>query len=248
MQGPGPRGFTAIAIIGISVMKSLTLVPTLAPDAHGRPAWGLERVPLAANIAWAIHIDALWPGLRALGLPFTVVEPGPLEPLARLARREPAPPTILTLLLGLAAAGGLWAYRRPGGRLASKPPGAAPSGTPQSRKPQLRGLSGPFAGNVLELPEGAVALGRDPRRCQLVFPAECAEIGRQHALLRFDASADQFLLEDCGSRNGTFLDAGERLPPHQAQRLPPGTRFYLGDRRYRFEVGWAKPQRNAVGP
>ncbi|TVR65759.1 MAG: FHA domain-containing protein, partial [Candidatus Competibacteraceae bacterium] len=66
---------------------------------------------------------------------------------------------------------------------------------------------------------------------------------RQHALLRFDPQADQFLLEDCGSRNGTFLEAGARLPPHQPQRLPPGTRFYLGDRRYRFEVGLAKPYR-----
>ena len=237
----GPIFNEAGRIIGISVMKSLTLAPTLAPDAHSRPEWGLKRVPLAENIAWAIHIDALLPGLRALGLPFKVVEPGPLEPLARLARREPVAALVLTLLLGLAAAGGLWAYRRPGGRPARQPPGEALPRAARSFKPQLRGLSGPFAGNVLELPEGTVTLGRDPRRRQLVFPAECAEIGRQHALLRFDPQADQFLLEDCGSRNGTFLEAGARLPPHQPQRLPPGTRFYLGDRRYRFEVGLAKP-------
>ena len=33
----GPIFNEAGRIIGISVMKSLTLVPTLAPDAHGRP-------------------------------------------------------------------------------------------------------------------------------------------------------------------------------------------------------------------
>ncbi len=40
-------------------------------------------------------------------------------------------------------------------------------------------------------------MGRDPRLCQLVFPAECDEVGRQHALLRFDPQIGQFLLEDC---------------------------------------------------
>lgn len=225
-------------IIGISVMKSLTLVPTISPDAQGKPEWGLERVPLAENIAWAIPVDELLPGLRTLGLPFTVDNPGPLEPVFRLARREPVAALALTLLLFLTA-GGLWAWRQRLG-LAGKVSSKAPSRVPRSCKPQLHGLSGPFAENVLDLPEGALVIGRDPRLCQLVFPAECAEVGRQHALLRFDAQTSQFLLEDCGSRNGTFLDGGERLPPHQSYRLAPGTRFYLGDRRYRFEVGLAK--------
>lgn len=118
----GPIFNEAGRIIGISVMKSLTLVPTLAPDAHGRPAWGLERVPRTENIAWAIHIDALLPGLRALGLPFTMVEPGPLEPLARLARREPVAAAVLMLLLGLAATGGLGPTGGPAaGRRANHP-------------------------------------------------------------------------------------------------------------------------------
>jgi len=234
----GPIFNEAGRIIGVSVMKSLTLVPTLSPDAQGKPEWGLERVPLAENIAWAIHIDELLPGLRTLRLPFTVDNPGPLEPVIRLARREPAAALVLTLLLFLTA-GGLWTWRQRIGVMVGKRSGNALSSAPRRFRPQLRGLSGPFAGNVLDLPEGALAMGRDPRLCQLVFPEECAEVGREHALLRFDPPRDQFLLEDCGSRNGTFLDAGERLPPHQSHRLPPGTRFYLGDRRYRFEVGLA---------
>lgn len=235
----GPIFNEAGRIIGVSVMKSLTLVPTISPDAQGKPEWGLERVPLAENIAWAIHIDELLPGLRVLGLPFTVDNPGPLEPVVRLTRREPAAALVLTMLLFLTA-GGLWAWRQRASLLVGKPTGKTPSSASRSFRPQLRGLSGPFAGNVLDLPEGALAMGRDPRLCQLVFPAECAEVGRQHAVLRFDAQIDQFLLEDCGSRNGTFLEAGERLPPNQSHRLPPGTRFYLGDQRYRFEVGLAK--------
>ena len=234
----GPIFNEAGRIIGVSVMKSLTLVPTISPDAQGKPELGFERVPLAENIAWAIQIDELLPGLRALGLPFAVDDPGPLEPAIRLARREPVAALALTLMLVLTG-GGLWAWRRRAARQAGKAPAGPLAGAPRPFRPQLRGLGGPFAGNVLDLPEGALAIGRDPRLCQLVFPAECAEVGRQHALLRFDPKTDQFLLEDCGSRNGTFLDAGERLAPNQSHRLPPGTRFYLGDRRYRFEVSLA---------
>ncbi|MDS4068498.1 MAG: trypsin-like peptidase domain-containing protein [Candidatus Competibacter sp.] len=234
----GPIFNEAGRIIGLSVMKSLTLVPTISPDAQGKPELGFERVPLAENIAWAIQIDELLPGLRALGLPFAVDDPGPLEPAIRLARREPVAALALTLMLVLTG-GGLWAWRRRAARQAGKAPAGPLAGAPRPFRPQLRGLDGPFAGNVLDLPEGALAIGRDPRLCQLVFPAECAEVGRQHARLRFDPKTDQFLLEDCGSRNGTFLDAGERLAPNRSHRLPPGTRFYLGDRRYRFEVGLA---------
>ena len=146
----------------------------------------------------------------------------------------------MTVLLFLAA-GGPGFYRQRVGIPARQAPGKPPPSVPRSFRPQLRGLSGPFAGNVLDLPEEALAIGRDPRLCQLVFPAECAEVGRQHALLRFDPQIGQFLLEDCGSRNGTFLDAGERLPPNRAHRLAPGTCFYLGNRRYRFEVALANP-------
>ena len=233
----GPIFNEAGRIIGVSVMKSLTLVPTLSPDAQGKPEWGLERVPLAENIAWAIQIDELLPGLRTLGLPFTVDDPGPLEPAIRLARREPVAALALTLLLVLTA-GGLWAWRQRAG-IAGGNPVKALASAPRSFRPQLRGLSGPFAGNVLDLPEAMLTMGRDPHRCQLVFPAECGDIGRQHARLRFDAGTGAFVLEDCGSPNGTFLDSGERLAPNQPHRLPSGARFYLGEPAFQFEVTMA---------
>ena len=233
----GPIFNEAGRIIGVSVMKSLTLVPTLSPDAQGKPEWGLERVPLAENIAWAIQIDELLPGLRSLGLPFVVDDPGPLEPAIRLARREPVAALVLMLLV--LTAGGLWVYRQRAGIRGGKLPVKAPASVPRSFRPQLRGLSGPFAGNVLDLPEAVLTMGRDPHRCQLVFPAECGDIGRQHARLRFDAGAGAFVLEDCGSANGTFLDSGERLAPNQPRRLPFGARFYLSSRAFQFEVTMA---------
>ncbi|MGE0682459.1 MAG: trypsin-like peptidase domain-containing protein [Candidatus Binatia bacterium] len=117
--------------------------------------------------------------------------------------------------------------------------GPASSGTAQ--KPILRALDGHFRGNVLELTEEPLTIGRDPRSCQLVFPADMTDIGRKHCILRFDKRVQTFLLEDCGSTNGTFLRAGERLDPGRPQRLQPGDRFYLSNPMTMFEVNFAKP-------
>jgi hypothetical protein len=117
--------------------------------------------------------------------------------------------------------------------------GPASSGVAQ--KPILRALDGHFRGNVLELTEEPLTIGRDPRTCQLVFPPNMTDIGRKHCILRFDKGVQIFLLEDCGSTNGTFLRTGERIDPGRPQRLQPGDRFYLSNPMTAFEVNFAKP-------
>ncbi len=233
----GPVFNEAGQIIGISVMKSLALVPGLALDTQGQMELNLQRVPLAENIAWAVHIDELLPGLRAAGVPYTVDNPGPLAPLIRLIRHEPIAATGMGLALLLGGCGlfmrGRWRFALPGHAKPASVPGP---------ELLLRGLRGPFAGNTLELPTTPLALGRDPRLCQLVFPAEYTNIGRQHARLWRDAQAERIWLEDCGSTNGTFLDSGERLSPHQPHSLLPGTRFYLGSQAFQFEITHAPPR------
>jgi pSer/pThr/pTyr-binding forkhead associated (FHA) protein len=62
------------------------------------------------------------------------------------------------------------------------------------------------------------------------------EIGRKHCVLRFDATVQAFLLEDCDSTNGTFLRAGQRLAPGSPKLLRPGQRFYLSNPMTLFEV------------
>ncbi|MBI3797878.1 MAG: FHA domain-containing protein [Deltaproteobacteria bacterium] len=116
--------------------------------------------------------------------------------------------------------------------------GPASSGAAQ--KPILRAVDGHFRGNVLELTEEPLMIGRDPGTCQLVFPANMTDIGRKHCILRFDKKVHIFLLEDCGSTNGTFLGAGERIDPGHPQRLQAGDRFYLSNPLTTFEVNFAK--------
>lgn len=103
-------------------------------------------------------------------------------------------------------------------------------------QPILRGVSGFFAENVLELGSEGIVIGRDPRISQLVFPYTEDSISRRHCILRFDPDRQVFSLEDTWSTNGTFLDNGKALPPGKQHRLNPGTRFYLGARDNLFEV------------
>ena len=39
--------------------------------------------------------------------------------------------------------------------------------------PVLRGLSGPFAGQVFDLSKGTIVMGRDPATCHIVFEKTC---------------------------------------------------------------------------
>jgi pSer/pThr/pTyr-binding forkhead associated (FHA) protein len=117
--------------------------------------------------------------------------------------------------------------------------GPASSGAVQ--KPILRALDGHFRGNEVELTEEPLTIGRDPHTCQLVFPANMTDIGRKHCILRFDKKVQTFLLEDCGSTNGTFLRNGKRIDPGRPQRLQPGDRFYLSNPMTTFEVNFVKP-------
>ena len=115
-----------------------------------------------------------------------------------------------------------------------------PASAVTGQKPVLRALEGHFRGSVLELTEETLTIGRDPRVCQLVFPANMTEIGRKHCVVQYDKKSQTFSLEDCGSTNGTFLRAGERLDPGHPKRLQPGERFYLSNPMTTFEVQFEK--------
>lgn len=128
------------------------------------------------------------------------------------------------------------------GRHAPSTPPAVPAGTlpattqPAGPRPVLVGLSGEFAGAELELDERDVALGTDPRQCQLVFPADHELVCKRHCTLRWDAPAQQLLLEDCWSANGTFVGAGRALEAGQPWQLAAGECFYLGQPSVMFVV------------
>ncbi|MFI3187630.1 MAG: FHA domain-containing protein, partial [Methylococcaceae bacterium] len=97
-------------------------------------------------------------------------------------------------------------------------------------------LTGPYAGNSLELDNKPLTIGRDPELCQLVMPSTLGSIGRRHCSITFNKNTQCFWLEDHGSTNGTFLKA-QRLTPGKSQRLESGDHFYLDSLENEFKVG-----------
>jgi len=96
-----------------------------------------------------------------------------------------------------------------------------------------------WRGMVFDVPAGESEIGRD-RVCAIQMDAE--SVSRQHARLR--VSRDGALIEDLGSKNGTWVD-GERI--HGAVALADGATFRLGSETVRFELsGDPRPTKTAV--
>lgn len=103
-------------------------------------------------------------------------------------------------------------------------------------QPVLLGVSGIFADNEVMMGLDPIAIGRDPKQCQLVFPVDVTDVGRLHCVVKFDQTRGTFILKDLNSTNGTFLGNGIRLAPGNACQIAHGGKFYLVDQRNMFQV------------
>lgn len=228
-------------VVGINVQKSMTAVLVVDPDAPQ----GLrqERVPLGEGVAWAILSDELLVELERLHLPVAVSRSKP-NAVATEFTKQPVLFSfiVFTMTLALISIGILLTRR---GRVVMKDAVtrgrgfvtkriAAPAR--QRSNPVLRGVTGPYANTTVPLEAEQIAIGRDANMCQLVMPFDLTDIGRRHCTVRWDKSTETFLLEDCWTTNGTFLDDGERVDSAKPRRLKPGERFYLANRHYQFEL------------
>jgi len=228
-------------VVGINVQKSMTAVLVVDPAAP--QGIRQERVPLGEGVAWAILSDELLVELERLHLPFKVSRTKPNSMEAEFGRQP-----VLFALMGLTmvltiAAVCLLANRRSRvvirdvvtrGRGAITQRVASPAKVPQ--KPVLRCITGPYANSAVPLDTEQIAIGRDASLCQLVLPADATDVGRRHCTVRWDNTHENFLLEDCWTSNGTFMDNGERIDSAKPRCLKPGERFYLANKRYQFEV------------
>jgi pSer/pThr/pTyr-binding forkhead associated (FHA) protein len=101
---------------------------------------------------------------------------------------------------------------------------------------RLRGVSGSHAGMEFPVSAEPITLGRDPHMSQIVFDPQDSVVSKRHCIVRMDRVSGGLFVEDCGSRNGTFLDSGERLRSGEPRLVPRYGSFYLGDRSHVFQV------------
>lgn len=99
----------------------------------------------------------------------------------------------------------------------------------------IKGISGHFAGQSIELVDNQLVIGRDPRLAQLVYPQSQEDISRKHLTIRFDEKSNKFVLED-SSVNGTFLSSNQKLDSGKPYYLNSGERFYIADPKEVFEL------------
>ena len=228
-------------VVGINVQKSMTAVLVVDPTAP--QGVRQERVPLGEGVAWAILSDELMVELERLHLPFSATRSKPNALTAEFAK-QPVLFTVmgLTMVLAIVAVGFL-ANRR--GRIVIKDAltrgrgvrtQRVPAPIKPAQHPVMRGITGPYANATVPLDSGQIAIGRDASLCQLVLPAGATDVGRRHCTVRWDKADETFLLEDCWTSNGTFLDNGERIDSATPRRLKAGDRFYLANRHFQFEV------------
>ena len=105
--------------------------------------------------------------------------------------------------------------------------------TPLGAPPQLRCQSGPMAGATFPV-SGSLRLGRDPSRCQIIFPVETQGISALHCEVQQQSSG--ILLTDHGSTYGTFLAGGRKLSANESVTINSGDSFYLADKDNTFTV------------
>ena len=101
---------------------------------------------------------------------------------------------------------------------------------------RISAVAGPLAGSAIDLTTTPIVIGRDPKESNLIITAAGGTISRRHCIVRFDGDGTNILLEDLGSKNGTFLNNGRRLEPGMPHPLQSGERFYLAQPDILFEL------------
>jgi hypothetical protein len=100
----------------------------------------------------------------------------------------------------------------------------------------IYGVSGPLKEKVVELTSVPLVIGRDPEESNLIIPPPNRFISKKHCIITYDEGGEKILIEDCGSKNGTFIYGGEKLDTGRRYVLENGDRFYLAEPGILFEI------------
>jgi hypothetical protein len=216
-------------VLGVTTLKSLV---TVAAVEKGKVV--AKRVPLGEGIGWAIRASELLPELRKLQIEPQIASLYQANPIGRLWRQYPIifPLSAGAFFLSSLALTFVFVRRQ------DTPKGVSQAPVEVKRRPFLSSIAGHLKGQAFPVEGASLTLGRDPKESQIIFPPNMTAIGRAHCVIRYDKATGVLILEDCGSRNGTFLSTGEKLRAGEPRRLRPGDKFYLSDPATMFEVRW----------
>jgi pSer/pThr/pTyr-binding forkhead associated (FHA) protein len=99
----------------------------------------------------------------------------------------------------------------------------------------LTGLAGEYKGYSIKLDNGPVILGRNTKKCNLVFSRRGITISRIHCVIRYDEKDDKVTIMDI-SQNGVFLENHGRLRKNKIYNIKPDQKFYLSNKKTVFII------------
>lgn len=99
--------------------------------------------------------------------------------------------------------------------------------------PEVLCTAGVFINNSFKI-RSRIIMGRDPGKCQVVFPKDTPGISSVHCEVRPEAGT--VLLIDQQSSYGTYLENGTKLTPNQPYTLKRGDSFYLASHKNKFKI------------
>lgn len=105
--------------------------------------------------------------------------------------------------------------------------------TAQGTNLGIKCLTGPLKGQTYRLSGEGLMIGRD-HDCAIRFACETPGISRHHCSVRWQQGT--LMLTDLNSAYGTFLADGRKLPPQYPTQLAAGSRFYLANTEYMFQI------------
>ena len=218
----------------------------------------LVAVPDAgASLGYALYIDYATDYLDTMGYPYTkasnTVVPGPTDGEVTAAPEpvpEPTPeplPWYVFAGIGVAVAAVIVlavlliaknkkqaASSQPvdfvGGTMPVKPKS---EGVYKGRQIVNIGQASALGGKAYPV-RGKVVVGRDPAKCQVVFPAKTPGISGVHCAVQ--EIAEGVVVTDLGSSYGTFLENGTKMEPNKPYTIPNGEAFYLASKDNGFRV------------
>lgn len=213
---------------------------------------------VGTGLGYALCIDYAIEYLETMGYPYAEgqetigVTPGSDATVPAEAETEPAPdmglPWHVFAAIGVAAVAiitlaillGIKSKKKAPPEPIAEPVGSTMPVRPQKSAGADRGRQivnigpGSALGGKAYSVRGRVVIGRDSKKCQVVFPAKTPGVSSVHCAAQ--EIAEGVVITDLGSSYGTFLENGTKLEPNKPYTIATGEAFYLASKDNGFRV------------
>ena len=89
-------------------------------------------------------------------------------------------------------------------------------------------------GQKIKVADDGLIIGRNPSICNVILPPNEPCVSRVHCRVVYNRQTGTLLVEDMGSKFGTYISQGIKLDKGQTAAISPGNSFFLGTSNVKF--------------